>query len=52
MWIRRFLVTDGILPGIKTIDALADDIFDDRLNIPIRDLDLNGRTDIAFLNSK
>lgn len=46
------IFTDGILPGIKTIDALADDIFDDRLNIPIRDLDLSGKTDIAFLNSK
>jgi len=43
---------DEILPGIKTIDALADDLFDARLNIPIRDLDMKGRADVAFLNSK
>lgn len=46
------IFADEILPGIKTIDALAADIFGDRLNIPMRDLDLSGRADIAFLNSK
>lgn len=43
---------DEILPGIKTMDAVADDIFDERLTIPTRDLDLAGRADVAFLNSK
>ena len=43
---------DEILPGIKTLDTLAEDIYDDRLTIPIHDLDLHGRADIAFLNSK
>jgi acetoacetyl-[acyl-carrier protein] synthase len=43
---------DEILPGIKTIDALAGDLFDTRLHIPMRDLDLHGRADVAFLNSK
>ncbi len=43
---------DEILPGIKTLDAVADDVYDERLNIPIQDLDLSGRADVAFLNSK
>lgn len=43
---------DEVLPGIKTLDAVADDVYDERLNIPIQDLDLRGRADVAFLNSK
>ena len=43
---------DEILPGIKSIDAVADDVHAERLIIPIADLDLSGRADIAFLNSK
>jgi len=43
---------DEILPGIKTIDAVAEDIYDERLNIPTSDLDLSGKADVAFLNSK
>ena len=43
---------DEILPGLKTLDAVADDVFDERLNIPIRDLDLHGQAEVAFLNSK
>lgn len=46
------IFTDEILPGIKTIDAVAGDIYGDRLNIPTRDFDLSGKADIAFLNSK
>ena len=43
---------DEILPGIKTLDAVAEDVYDERLNIPISDLDLTGRAEVAFLNSK
>ncbi|MDA0824072.1 MAG: beta-ketoacyl synthase [Proteobacteria bacterium] len=43
---------DEILPGIKTLDAVADDVYDERLTIPLADLDLRGRADVAFLNSK
>jgi len=43
----------GLIPGIKTIDKVADDVFDDRLNISITDVDRkNSPIDIAFLNSK
>lgn len=41
-----------ILPGIKTTPAIASDVFQERLNIALQDLDLRGRADIAFLNSK
>lgn len=43
---------DEFLPGIKTLDALADDIYNERITIPIQDLDLHGHADVAFLNSK
>lgn len=43
---------DEILPGIKTLDAIADDVHDEKLHIPMQDLDLHGRAEIAFLNSK
>ena len=42
----------GILPGIKTLDRLADDLYNERLNIPLLDVDLGERAQIAFLNSK
>lgn len=43
----------GLIPGIKTIDKVADDVFADRLNISITDVDRkNSPIDIAFLNSK
>ena len=43
---------DQILPGIKTLDAVADDVYDERLTIPVDDLPLQDKADIAFLNSK
>jgi acetoacetyl-[acyl-carrier protein] synthase len=43
---------DEILPGIKTLRAIADDVYDARLNIAIEDLELTGRCDISFLNAK
>ncbi len=42
----------GILPGIKTLERLADDLYNERLNIPLSDVDLGERAQIAFLNSK
>jgi acetoacetyl-[acyl-carrier protein] synthase len=43
----------GLIPGIKTIDKVADDVFDERLNISTTDIDKGaGNVDIAFLNSK
>ena len=41
-----------LLPGIKTSPAVAADVHSERLNITLKDLDLTGRAEIAFLNSK
>ncbi len=43
----------GLIPGIKTIDKVADDVFADRLQISITDVDRKqSPIDVAFLNSK
>lgn len=43
----------GLLPGIKTIDSVADDVHDERLLISKKDLDLAERKpQVTFLNSK
>lgn len=43
----------GILPGIKTISKVADDVFQDRLKISTKDVDFGEKgLDVAFLNSK
>jgi acetoacetyl-[acyl-carrier protein] synthase len=43
----------GLIPGIKTIDKVADDVFDERLEISTYDVDRkNNPIDVAFLNSK
>lgn len=42
----------GIIPGIKTIDKVADDVFADRLQISISDVVTSTPLDVAFLNSK
>lgn len=42
----------GIIPGIKTIDKVADDVFADRLQISTKDIVLSRPMDVAFLNSK
>ena len=41
---------DGILPGIKTVDEIASDVVDDRLDIVLQDKE--AELDVAFLNSK
>ncbi len=42
----------GILPGIKTVDKVADDVLQERLSISTQDRELESSMDIAFLNSK
>ncbi|WP_027589091.1 beta-ketoacyl synthase [Pseudomonas sp. RL] len=43
----------GIIPGIKTIDRVADDVHQQRLRIATRDLQLGEQAmDVCFLNSK
>lgn len=43
----------GLIPGIKTIDKVADDVFSARLSISIADVDRkDSPIDVAFLNSK
>ena len=44
---------DGIIPGIKTIDKVADDVHATRLRISNRDIvEPVGTRDVSFLNSK
>lgn len=42
----------GILPGINTIDRVADDVLQERLSISTEHRELTSPMDIAFLNSK
>jgi acetoacetyl-[acyl-carrier protein] synthase len=42
----------GLIPGIKTIDKVADDVFADRLQISTKDESCKQPLDVAFLNSK
>lgn len=42
----------GVLPGIKTVERLADDLDDDHLAIALKDVMLGERATIGFLNSK
>lgn len=47
------IFTHGILPGIKTISGVADDVHADRLSIANKDRDLSDNLpEVAFLNSK
>ena len=42
-----------IIPGIKTIDAVAPDVYQDHLHFPLQDLDVSeNRMEVAFVNSK
>ena len=42
----------GLIPGIKTIDKVADDVFASRLQISTKDERCKQPLDVAFLNSK
>jgi acetoacetyl-[acyl-carrier protein] synthase len=46
------IFAQGIIPGIKTIDKVADDVLTERLYFPIDDMRCEKTPDIAFLNSK
>jgi acetoacetyl-[acyl-carrier protein] synthase len=46
------VLSHGVLPGIKTIEKLAADLYDDRLAIALKDTDLGSELEVAFLNSK
>lgn len=41
----------GVLPGIKTVEAIAGDVRAEWLRIPLQDTTLDG-TDVAFINAK
>lgn len=40
----------GLIPGIKTMDAVADDVYQQRLHFPLKDLP--AEKDVAFINAK
>jgi len=43
----------NLVPGIKTIDAVAEDVHQNNLTIPLSDLDVSEQgLDVAFINSK
>lgn len=42
----------GVIPGVKTIAAVADDVCGERLHIPLTDFTPEQGIDVAFLNSK
>ena len=42
----------GILPGIQTIDGVADDVLQKHISIDTQHRQLDGVMDVAFLNSK
>jgi acetoacetyl-[acyl-carrier protein] synthase len=46
------VLTHGVLPGIKTIEKVADDLYDKRLAIALKDTDLGTDLEVSFLNSK
>jgi acetoacetyl-[acyl-carrier protein] synthase len=41
------------VPGIKTVDKIAEDVHQERMLFPLEDLDVSDRKmDVAFINSK
>ncbi|OUS10976.1 beta-ketoacyl synthase [Gammaproteobacteria bacterium 54_18_T64] len=40
----------GLIPGIKTMDAVADDVYQQRLHFPLNDF--AAEKDVAFINAK
>ena len=43
----------GVIPGIKTASAIADDVYQERLNIPLTDLDCGpDQLKACFINAK
>lgn len=52
MTVTLGVLRHGVMPGIKTIDKLADDLDDSHLAIALKDVELGDRAEVAFLNSK
>ena len=52
MMVTLGVLSHGVMPGIKTIDALAADLDDSHLAIALKDVELGDRAEIGFLNSK
>ncbi|MBK8958625.1 MAG: beta-ketoacyl synthase [Proteobacteria bacterium] len=52
MTVTLGVLRHGVMPGIKTVDKLADDLEDSHLAIALKDVDLGDRAEVAFLNSK
>ena len=46
------VLKEKILPGIKTIDAVAPDVYNERLTVAIKDIELGKKAQLCFLNSK
>jgi len=46
------VLSHGVLPGIKTIEKVAEDLYDQRLAIALEDTNLGSELEVAFLNSK
>lgn len=43
----------GIVPGIKTVDKVADDVYQDHLQISLQDVEVGAeQLDVAFINAK
>lgn len=52
MMVTLGVLRHGVMPGIKTVSKLADDLDDSHLAIALQDVDLGDRAEVAFLNSK
>jgi len=52
MTVTLGVLRHGVMPGIKTVDALAGDLDDSHLAIALKDVELGERAEVAFLNSK
>lgn len=52
MMVTLGVLRHGVLPGIKTVEKLADDLDASHLDIVLQDVELGERAEVAFLNSK
>ena len=52
MMVTLGVLRHGVMPGIKTVTALANDLDNKHLAIALEDVYLGERADVAFLNSK
>ena len=52
MTVTLGVLRHGVMPGIKTVEQLANDLDDSHLAIALHDVELGDRAEVAFLNSK